>query len=77
MKLRGSKLPLSPGECISIPVCQSTEVDSFLSGSLIMDHECAAVDLPDGSTGDRPRLYIPIRLETNLQLAEILRKRED
>lgn len=53
------------------------EVDSFLSSSLIMDHERAARDLPDGSTGDRPRLYIPIGLETNVQLAEVLRKREN
>lgn len=50
------------------------EVDSFLSSSL--DHECAAVDLPGGSTRDRPRLYIPIGLETDLRLAEILRKRD-
>ena len=61
--------------CFDPCLSEHFEVDSFLSSSLIMDHECATVDLPDRSTGDRPRLYIPIGLETNLQLTEILRKR--
>jgi len=75
MRLGGSKLP---AERTSYPcVSRHFEVDSFISSSLILDHECAAVDLPDGSTGDRPRLYIPSGLKTNLQLAEFLRKRED
>lgn len=62
---------------VSVPVLDHFKVDGFLSSSLMMDQKCAALDLPGGRTGDRPGCTLPIGLEMNLQLAEILRKREN
>lgn len=64
-----SRMSLDP--CLS----EHFRVGSFLSSCPIMDHKGVAVDLPDGSTGHRPRLYIPTGLETNPQLAEVERMR--